>query len=186
MVGSNSSLTANRSRSRDARWKAAVVIGLLVALGFLAERSFTRRAAPPKPSTDERLVWIGPKTILLNPDQLGHEMIEWFDSGTEPSLAFELSDRSFQAGSANLSPLGMARVSQIARLMNAHPPVTATIEKPTSALSAADPQLNERRAMQLISAIAGQGVLASRLKVETEDGSKPTAKDAQLVVYLSK
>jgi outer membrane protein OmpA-like peptidoglycan-associated protein len=162
---------------------------MLAFIGFalFALRTYTEKVtAPPPPATDERLVWVGGKTILRNPEQLGQEMKQWFDNSQDKTLAFELSDLSFEAQSAELSPLGQGRVAQIAALMKSHPGVAANIENPIKAPTAQAQQLDRQRAQQWRDAIVSMGVDPSRLSIADESDAEPTARSSQLVVALTK
>ncbi len=181
--------SAGSQRRSPAKGRVAVIVVLLLFVGFalFAWQTYVEKVtAPPPAPTDERLVWVGGKTILRNPEQLGHEMTDWFHNSQESTLAFELSDQSFAPDSTELSPIGQDRVNQIAELLKAQPRVTAHIENPIKAATAQAQELDRQRAEAWKQAIVGLGVDAARLTIEDESEGNPTARSSQLVVTLSK
>lgn len=179
------SLATSTLTRRKVGW-SLVVLAAIAATAFLAMRNFASVNRAPDSPADERLVWIGTKTILLTPDQLGREMAEWYNSSEEATLVFELSDLSFVPNSSEVSPVGLARVRQIARLMQDHSAVTTHIAAPVNVPSPADKVLDDQRAVSFRGALVAQGVDASRVTIVTEDDSTPTARESQIVVHLMK
>lgn len=176
-----------RRSDAKGRWAVIVVLVLFIGFGLFAWQTYIEKVtAPPPAPTDERLVWVGGKTILRNPEQLGNEMTDWFHNSQESTLAFELSDLSFAPDSAELSPIGRSRVEQIAELMKAQPGITVHVENPIRAPTAEAQQLDQKRAYAWKQAIVGLGVDPARITVEDENEDNPTARSSQVVVTLTK
>jgi hypothetical protein len=183
----DSSAKVTGPADRRTRWGALLIIVALLGLVGYSLIGQSREESTRLPQkTDERLVWIGDKSILLNPDQLGREMADWFSEAEESSLAFELSDFTFEPQSRELSEIGTARVSQIGELMNLNPAVMVQILTPVRTPTAGRKQLDDMRAEELRSAVISSGVEPARITIGQEDESKPTAKSSELVIFLTK
>ncbi len=182
-------MTANQPLDRNVRWVLIVIVVLIVAVPMLAVRHYiasvtTQTVAANEPA-DERLVSIGKSTMLLEPGGLGAAISDWVNLSKEQTFEFELSDRSFAAGSPELSRIGKTRVSQVLPLIKTHPTVTVRILLPTQAavnLRA----LNESRAARLRNELVVHGIDASRVTMAGKTDDLPTAKSTQMAVLLTK
>jgi len=164
----------------------ALLLVLLLALwSYIVRVSESNLVASPV-STDERLVVIDGSTMIIEPEALGKAMTAWLRSRKEKTLSFELSDRSFEANSADPSSVTETRIGQVAGLVKKNPMLTVHILRPAQFESPAMQELDERRAIRLRDELVASGVSESQVVVENEPEGLPTAHSPHLAVLLTK
>lgn len=164
----------------------ALLLVLLLALwSYIVRVSESNLVASPV-STDERLVVIDGSTMIIEPEALGKAMTAWLRSRKEKTLSFELSDRSFEANSADPSSVTETRIDQVAGLVKKNPMLTVHILRPAQFESPAMQELDERRAIRLRDELVASGVSESQVVVENEPEGLPTAHSPHLAVLLTK
>jgi hypothetical protein len=176
---------------RKAR-RAVMMVGmmLLLILAFAVwsyiARVLERRAPAVPSSTDERLVVIDNRSVIVQPEDLGRMMTDWLRSGDEKSLSFEFGRRSFQPNSAAPSQVTLTRVIQVASLAKASPNLTVDVLEPTYNVSSADRKLDDQRARGFRDALVTSGVNETQVTIRDESRDLPFAKSPYLAVLLSK
>jgi len=176
---------------KKVRWVLALIVVLVVALPILAVRSYiakvteTKIVAASEP-TDERLVAIDGRSMLVQPEALGQTMREWLKSKGEKTFSFELSDRSFVTGSTVPSRITAKRIDQVVDLAKASPALMVHILLPPHLASASVRQLDEQRALGLRNALRSDGVSAANVTIGVDQQDLPTTRTAQMAVLLSK
>lgn len=183
---------ATRQRiDKKLRWILALIVVMVVALPILAVRSYVAKVTENKiatvsESTDERLVAIDGRSMLVQPEGLGQTMSEWLKSQKEKSLSFELSNRSFLAGSSVPSPMTVKRIDQVVQLTQASPALMVQVLLPAHLASAAVRQLDEQRAAGFRNALTADGVSPSHVTIGVDQQNLPTTRTGQMAVLLSK
>jgi hypothetical protein len=145
---------AQQQLDRKVRWILALLLLIIVLLIALPLRGYIQRAGESKvagsnQSADERLVYINGAAALLTPDKLGSVITGWAKADRDKTLSFELSDRSFAAGSAALAPISLTRTEEIADATKANPDFAVHILRPALDEPPVTPQLNQQRALSL-------------------------------------
>ena len=184
-------MTARTRLDGKVRWTLGLILLILLPLPILAVRSYIARVTAENvtitpESVDERLVIIGKRKMLVPPGGLEAAMTDWFDADNQQTFEFELSERSFAPGSAELSRTSVTRVSQLAGLTKTHPSLMVHILLPEYAESASNRQLDHQRAQRLHDEIVARGIDQSRVTIGNESDDLPTAKSLNLAVLLSK
>lgn len=176
---------------RKVRWVLALIVVMLVALPVLAVRNYIASVGGSQihtntMATDERLVAIDKRSMLVQPDALGPAMVHWLKSAKDKSFSFEMSDKSFAAGTAVPGPITVKRIDQVAQLMRASPSLMVHILLPGHPGSAASRQLDEQRAARLRDALTVAGANASHVTIEEDQQNLPTTRTARLAILLAK
>ena len=190
--GSNA-VMASRKAFVDPKIRRTLMLvgGLLLLVLLAAVWSYIGRVSEQNlvaspVSTDDRLVVIDGSTMIVGSEALEREMTAWLKSRKAKTLSFELSDRSFEANSAEPSAITKTRIGQVAGLARASPTVTVHILQPVQFEASAIKQLDEQRAIRLRDALVASGVSESQVIVEHEPEGLPTANSPHLAVLLTK
>jgi len=177
----------DRGARRALKLVGVVLLALLVIPVWSYISRVTQEHAPVSAgSTDERLVVIDNRSLIVQPEHLGEAMSNWLKATGEKSLSFEFGSRSFQANSAVPRPITVSRVGQVASLAKASPTITVHILKPAYKASSIDQKLDDQRATRVRDALLASGVNESQVTIDDESDDLPFAKSPYLAVLLSK
>lgn len=184
-------MSARQPLERRVRWMIAVIVVMVLSLPVIAVRSYIATVRESKIhespiSTDERRVVIDGRSMLVQPETLERTMGEWLKSQKDKTFSFELSDRSFVAGSAIPSEVTVNRIQQVVSLSHASPDLMVHVLLPTNEGSTSALQLDKERAASFRDGLVADGVSASHVTIGMEHEGLPTAKSPHLEVLLTK
>lgn len=143
---------------------------------------------------DDRVMFVGGHTMLLERGSPGRKIAEWLKFDTADMRAFEIGDQAFVPNSAELTPRGWAQLARFSQIMKGHLALKAHIMVSSNTENSPALQLEEARARHLRDEVVAQGVPPSRMTalgdsdaiVPTAKASTPAGGKPQLLVLLSR